>query len=69
MIKEDQKEQGVGIMDINSFVDECNLVKQTLLVGFKEEFSNFDDFEVDVSSPLFTELQKFIEEIIMKQIK
>ena len=35
MIKEDQKEQGVGIMEINSFVDECKSIKQTLLVGFR----------------------------------
>lgn len=57
MIKEDQKEQGVGIMDINSFVDECNSVKQTLLIGFKEELSNFDDFDIDSSSLLYAKIQ------------
>ena len=44
MIKEDQKDRGMGVLEINSFVDECNSIKQTLLVGFKEELSNFDDF-------------------------
>jgi hypothetical protein len=44
MIKEDQKVRGMGIYEINNFVDECNSVKQTLLVGFREELSSFDDF-------------------------
>ena len=44
MIQFDQKRQGVGMLEINSFVDECNSVKQALLVGFREEFSNDDDF-------------------------
>ena len=69
MIKEDQREQGVGIMDINSFVDECNSIKQTLLVGFREELSNFDDFEIDSTSQLYAGIQEFVEEIITKQIK
>jgi hypothetical protein len=35
------------MLEINSFVDECNIIKQTLIVGFREELSNFDDFEFD----------------------
>jgi hypothetical protein len=42
MIKEDQKDRGFGMIEINNFVDECNSVKQTLLVGFREELSSFD---------------------------
>ena len=53
MVKEDQKEKGVGMLEINSFVDQCNSISQTLLVGFREEISNFDDFEFDVNSPLY----------------
>ena len=69
MIKSDQKEKGVGIMDIDSFVEECNGIKQTLLIGFREELSNFDDFEIDSNSSLYTQIQQFVEEIITKQIK
>ena len=69
MIKEDQKEQGVGIMEINSFVDECKSIKQTLLVGFREQLSNFDDFDIDSRSDLYEKIQQFVEDIILKQIK
>lgn len=57
MVKEDQKEKGVGMLEINSFVDECNIIKQTLIVGFREELSNFDDFEFDESSQLYAQIQ------------
>jgi hypothetical protein len=56
-------------MEINSFVDECNLVKQTLLVGFREELSNFDDFEIDSTSQLYAQIQEFIQDIITKQVQ
>lgn len=69
MIQEDQKEKGVGMIEINDFVEECNVIKQTLLVGFREELSNFDDFEFDETSPLYSLLQEFIQDIITKQIK
>ncbi len=68
MVKEDQKEKGVGMLEINSFVDQCNSISQTLLVGFREEISNFDDFEFDVNSPLYAEIQKFVEDIIIRQV-
>ncbi len=32
------------MFEINDFVEECNVIKQTLIVGFREELSNFDDF-------------------------
>jgi hypothetical protein len=41
MIKSDQKEHGKGVYEINSLVDECNEVKNMILVGFREELSNF----------------------------
>lgn len=69
MIKEDQSEHGVPMMDINSFVDECQLIKQTLLVGFKEELSNFDDFEIDYTSHLYFQIQSFMANIIKKQVE
>lgn len=70
MIKEDQKDRGMGVLEINSFVDECNSIKQTLLVGFKEELSNFDDFyEFDESYPLVTQTQEFLWAINKKQAK
>lgn len=47
MIKEDQRDRGFGMLEINSFVDECRSIEQTLLVGFREELSSFDDFEFD----------------------
>lgn len=70
MIKEDQKDRGMGMLEINSFVDECNSIKQTLLVGFKEELSNFDDFyEFDESYPLVAQTQEFLWAINKKQAK
>ena len=44
-------------------------VKQTLLVGFREQLSNFDDFDIDSTSPLYARIQEFVESIITKQIK
>jgi len=32
----DQKLKGVGMYEINNFVDECNSIKQILLTDFKE---------------------------------
>lgn len=70
MIKEDQKDRGMGVLEINSFVDECNSIKQTLLVGFKEELSNFDDFyQFDESYPLVAQTQEFLWAINKKQAK
>lgn len=67
MIKEDQREMGMGVLEINSFVDECNSIKKMLLVGFREELTNFDDFHFDESHPLIMQTQEFLEERIKKQ--
>lgn len=56
-------------MEINSFVDQCKSIKQTLLVGFREQLSNFDDFDIDSRSDLYEKIQQFVEDIILKQIK
>ena len=45
------------MLEINSLVDECHTIKQTLLIGFREELSNFDDFEFDQASPLYAQTQ------------
>ena len=57
------------MLEINNFVDECNSIKKTLLVGFREELSNFDDFEFDSTSPLYAQIQEFVEEIINRQVQ
>jgi hypothetical protein len=67
MIKEDQREMGMGVLEINSFVDECNSIKKMLLVGFREELTNFEDFHFDESHPLIMQTQEFLEERIKKQ--
>lgn len=69
MIKMDQKDRGASVIEINNFVDQCNIVKQILLVGFREELSNLDDFDFDESYPLLEQTQAFLEEKINKQIK
>lgn len=61
MIKEDQRDRGMGVFEINNFVDECNSIKQLLLVGFSEELSNFEDFHFDESSLLVQQTQEFID--------
>ena len=68
MIQDDQKNQGIGMLEINSFVDECNSVKQALLVGFREEFSNEEEF-ADERYPLYTQTQEFLEAKIKKVAK
>jgi hypothetical protein len=69
MIKEDQRDRGIGMLEINNFVDECNSVKQTLLVGFREELSSFDDFDFDESYPLYAQTQEFILDTTLKRAR
>jgi hypothetical protein len=69
MIKEDQRDRGIGVIEINNFVDECNSVKQTLLVGFREELSSFDEYEFDESYPLYAQTQQFIYETTQRQAR
>lgn len=69
MIKEDQRDRGIGMLEINNFVDECNEVKQTLLVGFREELSSFDDFDFDETYPLYAQTQEFILDTTLKRAR
>ena len=41
-------------------------MKQTLLVGFREELSSFDEFEFDESYPLYAQTQQFIYETAIR---
>lgn len=38
IIKEDQKEKGRGVIEINNFVETCMTAKDVLLVGLKDVF-------------------------------
>ena len=58
IIQEEQKNKGVGLVEINEFVDSCVSIKSMMMEGH--------ELYVDENDPIFHKTEEFMYEVIQK---